>query len=418
VLLLVPLPRFSVELVGFICLDLVNVRFLWMGCLDDLACLSLVPLCGMAVPSIVSRNLGCSAVDSISVLAFLAFPWLDPHLIPAVTLSWTLRVVSILSLSYLPCCVWISPLASIQGCDSDSACTATVYVAVIGTAGTVYQLQPVLDLSVGFGGSFVQAAHAAALPERSLSVTDPVVTALVSGLPVNGSTSSGYVYYSATITTTAAVTLTLTPVAGDPDMYVNTNANNLPTSNNRNWLSNGLGQETISLQSSDYLPLCPGRTVPCTLYIGVTGFAGTAVFSILFTAGGSQLVTLIDGRPQVRFIVRVLHFAVLCFCPSPRWSVPLCPNRSLRSSPAQCSTTCSTTRAKCRRRWTWTLRCTPSTDLCSSTWPTQSLLTVARFSHSWRVPLLVFLVRTSYPSLLRCLFLSFPFHPQCRRVAT
>lgn len=89
----------------------------------------------------------------------------------------------------------------------------------------------------------------------------------------------------------------LTPLSGDPDMYISTSEDANAT--NHQWVSQGLGTEVVQVFADD-----PNRcTAPCRYYIGVTGFGGQAQFTITAYLVNSQPLTLRDGLPQVRMFL-------------------------------------------------------------------------------------------------------------------
>jgi hypothetical protein len=89
------------------------------------------------------------------------------------------------------------------------------------------------------------------------------------------------------------VVIGVTPLSGDPDLFVST----LPHANRTNfmWRALSMGNDTIQIFPDD--PRACG--VPCRYFIGVSGFGSLAMFTIAASSSSSRPVTLVDGRPQV-----------------------------------------------------------------------------------------------------------------------
>ena len=89
------------------------------------------------------------------------------------------------------------------------------------------------------------------------------------------------------------VTIALTPLSGDPDLYVSTTPN--PRQGAANWTSNSLSNETVVILPSD----SAACSAPCRYYVGVQGFGGPATFTIMATTRVLRPTLLLNGLPQV-----------------------------------------------------------------------------------------------------------------------
>ena len=92
------------------------------------------------------------------------------------------------------------------------------------------------------------------------------------------------------------VTLVLTPLSGDPDMYVSTSPNANGT--NSFWRAATMGVDVIQIFPTDPHACAP----PCRYYIGITGYGGTALFTITGSTSSSAPSLLLNGRPQSAFV--------------------------------------------------------------------------------------------------------------------
>lgn len=92
-----------------------------------------------------------------------------------------------------------------------------------------------------------------------------------------------------------AVAITLTPLSGDPDMYVDTHP--LPTSQSghHQWSANRLGLDVVDIMPDDPHACTP----PCNYYIGILGWAHNATFTIMASNHSGLPTPLVDGVPQM-----------------------------------------------------------------------------------------------------------------------
>lgn len=156
----------------------------------------------------------------------------------------------------------------------------------------------------GFGAD----AFAAAGDERGVG-SQQAPTVLTPGLPLPGGIASrgGYAYYSMVTSAVAnsRFTFAVTPLSGDPDIYVGTSVRGQTTPtqgvpSSYCWSSTGLGRDVVEIQPSDP---CYCNNPQCTYYIGVynAGFSAT-LFTILGTEGDATPTTLTDGQPVTGII--------------------------------------------------------------------------------------------------------------------
>jgi hypothetical protein len=106
------------------------------------------------------------------------------------------------------------------------------------------------------------------------------------------------------------VYITVTPLSGDPDMYVSTTPN--PIRGNSTWRASSMGSDTVQITPTD-VNAC---TAPCRYYIGVTGFASQATYTIRASSNVTMPTILTPGLPTVRRMHASLCPRSPCFVPS------------------------------------------------------------------------------------------------------
>ena len=117
---------------------------------------------------------------------------------------------------------------------------------------------------------------------------------LQEGVPASGQVNNTqYAFYKFIAATAQPYTFSLTPISGDPDMYISWR-NNTPTLYNNTWFSNGLGVESVRIDIAND-DKAAGCGIPCTFYIGVTGFLRPSAYQIMVS---SSYTLLLDGVPQ------------------------------------------------------------------------------------------------------------------------
>lgn len=136
-------------------------------------------------------------------------------------------------------------------------------------------------------------------PSRSLvGGGSGVSTALASGMPMQAYVAEGATaLYSFTVMYPSNVSIVVTSLSGDPELFVSA-VNPFPSLLNNTWASatTNVDERVWIPQSDPNYP--PG--IPFTLYIGVNGYNGNSTFVITATMMNSSAtpVTLLDGVPQ------------------------------------------------------------------------------------------------------------------------
>ena len=123
-------------------------------------------------------------------------------------------------------------------------------------------------------------------------------TVLVPGQAVTGSvTEHGYAYYQvAAGQPDQDLTIAVTSLAGDPDLYVSSTIS-LPTNSDFTWARAHLGGDTITIAYEDSKSCKPDVDPDCKYSIAVYGYA-PATFTILANYNGSDPSKLVLGQPQ------------------------------------------------------------------------------------------------------------------------
>ena len=107
----------------------------------------------------------------------------------------------------------------------------------------------------------------------------------------------------------------LTPLSGDPDMYVGLNF--LPNETTHDHVAMGVGKDVILIDNTACKTVSWHGQDHCMYYIGVTGFQRTnASYSLLWVSQG--YIDLTVGNPQVsRLPTMALRFVIyLCSYPA------------------------------------------------------------------------------------------------------
>uniref|UniRef100_A0A7S0IUW2 PA domain-containing protein n=1 Tax=Calcidiscus leptoporus TaxID=127549 RepID=A0A7S0IUW2_9EUKA len=132
---------------------------------------------------------------------------------------------------------------------------------------------------------------------------------LTNGMPKRFECPPGqYRYFSAAVFGNAAVSIVVTPLTGDPDVYVSTSVESgKPDSTNSQWssLDNGNRYEHILISPED--PSRCSNVAQCTFYIGVLARTATT-YAISVTWGGTP-VHLLEGMPQAGQITEAMTTA-------------------------------------------------------------------------------------------------------------
>jgi len=112
-----------------------------------------------------------------------------------------------------------------------------------------------------------------------------------------------YVHFSVKVTDPDAdLSIHLTPLSGDPDLFVDAFPNTRPTKGNHTWASQSFGSDTLTLQAADMKTHCtpnPAVGLICDYFVSVFGWEN-ASFSILASLhrGWTEPTQLFPGLPQ------------------------------------------------------------------------------------------------------------------------
>jgi len=157
----------------------------------------------------------------------------------------------------------------------------------------------IANCSSSTGSSGIGASCEANIAVFGWGQSEYVITAsidqsvLFDGVPAYGSVGAQrYSYFRYTAYNSLPVTISVTALSGDPDLYVSS-LTTTPNVTSRQWYSNGLGTEVVYIDFTD--PRLASCGLPCTLYIGVHGFFSSATFTVSATA--STINTLLPGLP-------------------------------------------------------------------------------------------------------------------------
>jgi len=117
---------------------------------------------------------------------------------------------------------------------------------------------------------------------------------LQDGVPISGRVSDDeYAYYAFhNNDPDADITISLTAVDGDPDLYVNKNRTSMPTSSSYIWQSFNVGDDAMTILHTD-----DDYCSDCDYIVGVKGY-GNSTFSLVVSLSASSLISLPRGRPQ------------------------------------------------------------------------------------------------------------------------
>jgi hypothetical protein len=102
------------------------------------------------------------------------------------------------------------------------------------------------------------------------------------------------VYYNFVVSNWVPLTIAVTPITGDPDVFVSTLVRQ-PNITSNQWRSNGFGNEVIYISTTD--PKFQSCGIPCVFYIGVLAWGRSSTFSI--SARTSSVALLTPGVPAV-----------------------------------------------------------------------------------------------------------------------
>lgn len=146
-------------------------------------------------------------------------------------------------------------------------------------------------------GTYVIAVYAYTTCVYSIRAftTDGTVY-LEDGVPVRGSLySNQWAYYVLDLETETDFTVSVTPLSGDPDMYISTTYEH-PNSTNYDWMSTNYRSDSITIPKTH-----PKSCVGCSFYIGVRAYSPTTYY---ITATFQNNVQLENGKPQSDSVAR------------------------------------------------------------------------------------------------------------------
>jgi len=141
-------------------------------------------------------------------------------------------------------------------------------------------------------------------------ITGQYATTLLDGVPeIANLTKSDIAYYKYFLTnTTNDVTISVTPLYGDPDLYISlNNSNQLPSPNNYNLVSAAVGGDFITIPISKLQELnkkCSGELTiggDCGIYIAVICPRDDCSYSLQLGNSPSSALRLVEGIPQFGF---------------------------------------------------------------------------------------------------------------------
>mmetsp|Transcript_3149 Transcript_3149/g.4876 ORF Transcript_3149/g.4876 Transcript_3149/m.4876 type:complete len:2519 (-) Transcript_3149:278-7834(-) len=150
----------------------------------------------------------------------------------------------------------------------------------------------------------------------SIVATSRNVQELQSGVAVGGHLEQGqYRYYSVRNTNpTAQISVSLTPVNGDPDIYMNIYSASsdgtpyaFPTTSRYTWRSIHAGNDEVSFNYAD-----ENFCVDCTYVVGIYSYRNSS-YTLLLTNTDDAVVSLVSNRPQlvhVRDVSKLRYFRV------------------------------------------------------------------------------------------------------------
>jgi hypothetical protein len=140
----------------------------------------------------------------------------------------------------------------------------------------------------------------------SITATSKGVQQLQSGVAMGGHLEQGrYRYYAIRNTNPMAqITVTLTPITGDPDLYMNVygeaeddKAYEFPRNYHYTWRSIHAGNDQVSINYAD-----DHFCVDCTYVVGIYSFRNSS-FTLMMTDTDNAIVTLTRNRPQIVHVV-------------------------------------------------------------------------------------------------------------------
>ena len=130
------------------------------------------------------------------------------------------------------------------------------------------------------------------------------IIALVNGVPVKGRVVLGAAQYYMyrMITAKKDLVISVTPLYGDPDLYVSFSPVTHPTRSNYTYVAASDGADTLTLQASMLSLHCfldPATNKACDIYIGVLAWRNSSYTLVASVNDGFESrISLLDGQPQ------------------------------------------------------------------------------------------------------------------------
>ena len=150
-----------------------------------------------------------------------------------------------------------------------------------------------------------QIRSSAADSSYSILVTSKAsIVTLINGIPVRGKVAQEAAqYYMFTMTSPKTdLVISVTPLYGDPDLYVSFYPVTHPTRSNYSYAAASFGADTLTLQVSMLSPFCiPDLSIgkACDIYIGVLGWQNSSyTLEANLNNGFESRISLMDGQPQ------------------------------------------------------------------------------------------------------------------------
>ena len=142
-----------------------------------------------------------------------------------------------------------------------------------------------------------------------LSTADTIVPLTAGESKRFSSRAGGYRYFSATVPQGQAIDITVTPLTGDPDLFVSASAERPDStspecSSTPSWCSSVAGSRYEHVQVSAAMAsgsVCPSGAAACTYHIGVHAMTA-ATYTVVAAWPLAVSIRLVDGLPQAALI--------------------------------------------------------------------------------------------------------------------
>jgi hypothetical protein len=140
---------------------------------------------------------------------------------------------------------------------------------------------------------------------------------LLPGVPMRDSIERGtYDYYVMSVDQPKILTFVLTPLAGDPDMYIGWGPDyTQPNSSHFLWAGRLIGVDVVTVHPLDPTACAVTPFSACNYYVGVTSFTRNASFSLLAYVQDTDPVVLVDGQPQTGRVDQGVNQLYVFFAP-------------------------------------------------------------------------------------------------------